>query len=93
MRAEPKDLDVRSRIREFVLSNFYVPAGDAIADETSLFEGGYVDSTGVLELIVFIESAFGVTVADAETVPENLDSIARIASFIDRKRQAINQPG
>ena len=88
MRAEPKDLDVRSRIRGFVLSNYYVPTADAIADETSLFEGGYVDSTGVLELIVFIESAFRVTVDDAETVPENLDSIARIAAFVERKRLA-----
>ena len=78
--------DIRGRLREFVLSNYYVPTSDAISDETSLFEGGYVDSTGVLELIVFIESAFGVTVADAETVPENLDSIARIAAFIERKR-------
>jgi len=86
MHTSQKDLDVRGRIRGFVLSNYYVPAADAIADETSLFEGGYVDSTGVLELIVFIEGTFGVTVADAETVPENLDSIARIAAFVERKR-------
>jgi len=86
MHTSPKELDVRGRIREFVMSNYYIPAADAIGDETSLFEGGYVDSTGVLELIVFIESAFRVTVDDAETVPENLDSIARIAAFVDRKR-------
>ena len=79
-------MDTRGRIREFVLSNYYVPTSDAIADGTSLFEGGYVDSTGVLELIVFIESTFGVTVADAETVPENLDSIERITAFVGRKK-------
>lgn len=80
-----KDVDVRGQIREFVLSNFYVPAGDVLTDEASLFDGGYVDSTGVLELIAFIESRFGITVADAETVPENLDSIARVARFVERK--------
>lgn len=83
-----KDVDIRGRVREFVRSNFYVPSADALTDDTSLFEGGYVDSTGVLELIAFIESGFGVTVADAETVPENLDSIARIARFVERKRGA-----
>ena len=88
MRASQKDLDIRGRIRGFVMSNYYIPAAEVLADETSLFEGGYVDSTGVLELIVFIESTFGVTVADAETVPENLDSIARIAAFVERKRLA-----
>jgi acyl carrier protein len=81
-----KDVDIRGQVREFVLSNFYVPAGDVLADEASLFDGGYVDSTGVLELIAFVESQFGITVADAETVPENLDSIARVAAFIERKR-------
>jgi acyl carrier protein len=80
-----KDVDVRGQIREFVLSNFYVPAGDVLTDETSLFDGGYVDSTGVLELIAFIEGRFGIAVADAETVPENLDSIARVARFVERK--------
>jgi len=85
--------DIRARVREFVLTNFYVPTGDALKDDTSLFEGGYVDSTGVLELIAFIEGAFGVQVADAETVPENLDSIERVARFVERKRKLSSAPG
>lgn len=77
--------DIRARVRDFVLTNFYVPLGDGLTDQSSLFDGGYVDSTGVLELIAFIESGFGVAVADAETVPENLDSIERIARFVEKK--------
>lgn len=83
----PEIDSVRSRVRAFVLANFYVPSGDALRDDTSLFDGGYVDSTGVLELIAFIENEFAIRVEDAETVPENLDSIERVARFIERKRK------
>ena len=57
-------------------------------DDASLMEQGIVDSTGVLELIGFLERTFGISVADTETVPENLDSIARIVAYVQRKRPA-----
>ena len=72
------------RIREYVIGNFYVD-GAALADEDSLLERGVIDSTGVMEVIQFVEREFGVRVADAEILPENLDSIARIAGFVSRK--------
>ena len=63
---------VREQVRQFIETNFYL--GDTpLADDTSLLEKGIVDSTGVLEVIAFLETAFGVTVADDETTPENLD--------------------
>lgn len=52
----------------------------------SLIESGVVDSTGVLELIEFLEEEFGITVEDSETVPENLDTIDRVVAFVLRKR-------
>ena len=57
-----------------------------LADSQSLLEAGIVDSTGVLELVTFLESGFGIAVADAEIVPENLDSIGAIVAYVTRKR-------
>ncbi len=77
--------DVRSRVRGFVTTNFYVPNPEDVTDEESLLERGIVDSTGLLELIGFVEKTFGIKVGDDEIVPENLDGIARVASYVARK--------
>jgi acyl carrier protein len=77
--------DPKEAVRQFIISNFYVANPDDLKDETSLLDSGMVDSTGVLEVIAFLESEFGVKVADAEIVPDNLDGVARIAAFIERK--------
>jgi acyl carrier protein len=72
---------------DFVVENFLF--GDterAPATEESLVESGIVDSTGILELIEFLESRFEIEVADTETVPTNLDSIANLTAFVMRKR-------
>jgi acyl carrier protein len=74
-------------IRRFMAENFYV-AEQGLADDASLIGAGVVDSTGVLEVVTFLESTFGFVVEDAEMLPENLDSIARIAAFVERKRSA-----
>jgi acyl carrier protein len=76
----------QQQIRDFVTSNFYVPHPKALEDRTSLLDQGIIDSTGVLEVIMYIESTFGVTVEDSEMLPENLDSIERIAAFVARKQ-------
>ena len=77
---------LRKQIRDFVTTNFYVADPSTLEDSTSLLDHGIIDSTGVLEVIMFVESAFGVTVEDAEMLPENLDSIERIAAFVERKK-------
>jgi acyl carrier protein len=82
-------MDVRQRIRQFVEANFYVADGEPLADDASLIRAGVVDSTGILEVIGFVESEFGVAVEDREAVPANLESIARIAAFVERKREAL----
>lgn len=75
----------RREIREFILSNFYVPDVDQLSDGASLLETGVVDSTGVLEVLAFLEKRFGLRIDDSEVTPENLDSIGRITSFVGRK--------
>ena len=80
--------EIRRQLRDFVISSFYVADPAALADSASLIETGIVDSTGVLELVAFLEQTFGVKVNDEEMLPENLDSIARVAAFVCRKRVA-----
>jgi acyl carrier protein len=79
------------QVRDFVTTNFYVPDPDSLEDRTSLLDHGIIDSTGVLEVIMFIETTYGVTVEDSEMLPENLDSIERIARFVGRKKES--EPG
>ena len=78
-------MELKKQVRDFVTSNFYVADPKSLEDRTSLLDQGIIDSTGVLEVIMFIESTFGVTVEDAEMLPENLDSIEHIAAFVARK--------
>jgi acyl carrier protein len=80
-------MKLQQQIRDFVTANFYVADPNTLEDRTSLLDQGIIDSTGVLEVIMFIESTFGVTVEDSEMLPENLDSIERIAAFVARKTQ------
>jgi acyl carrier protein len=76
--------EIKDQVDGFVRSNFYVGA-QPLDDETSLLDTGIIDSTGVLELLGFLEETFGIRVADEEITPENLDAIGRIAKFIERK--------
>jgi acyl carrier protein len=78
-------MGIEQEFRAFITSNFYVADADGLTDEDSLLDAGIIDSTGVLDLIGFIEQRYGVTVEDDELVPENLDSIARLAAFVRRK--------
>jgi acyl carrier protein len=79
-------MDIKEQVRTFVTSNFYVADPSALEDNASLLDKGIIDSTGVLEVIFFIEETFGITVEDSEMLPENLDSIERISNFIARKK-------
>jgi len=81
-------MTVQEIVRQFVVENFYVSDPEELTDEASLIESGIVDSTGILEVILFLESEFGIHVEDQETIPKNLESISRIAAFVARKRPA-----
>lgn len=74
------------KIRGFIFDNFLFDASDdALANDTSFLEQGIIDSTGVLELVEWLEETFGMKVDDTELVPDNLDSVNKLASFISRK--------
>ena len=79
-------IDIKDRIRQFVTTTFYVPDPAQVTDTTSFLDTGIVDSTGVLEIIAFLQSEFGIEVEDNEILPENLDSVAAIAAYISRKQ-------
>jgi acyl carrier protein len=77
---------VALELREFLINNFLFGQADTgLEDKHSLMDRGIIDSTGVLEIVSFIEERFGITVADTELVPENLDSISQLARFVRLK--------
>jgi len=81
---------VRNDLREFIVTSYLF--GDRTrlpGDDVSLIEDGIVDSTGILELIEFLAEHFGIDVADTETVPENLGSIANLTRYVVGKTAAV----
>lgn len=81
---------LKKNIRNFVVENFLFGQEDGLTDDSSFLEQGIVDSTGVLELVAYIEKAHGIKVKDEELIPDNLDSIESVAGYIKRKRKQIN---
>ncbi len=80
------DNSILSRVRTFIEENFLFRAElSDLADSDSLLENGVMDSTGILELVAFLETEFLIQMSDAEIVPDNLDSIAAIAAYLERK--------
>lgn len=78
---------VSAQVRDFIVMNFlFGDDSQAPADAESLLESGILDSTGVLELVDFLETDLDVVVADSETVPANLDSIENLTRFVIGKR-------
>jgi acyl carrier protein len=86
------DTRIRTELTKFIVANYLF--GDITRmprDDESFVEQGIIDSTGILELIQFLESRFGVEVSESETVPENLGSICNLTRFVMSKR-CINEP-
>jgi acyl carrier protein len=73
-------------VRQFLADNFILDDGGAGLDaDESLTQAGVLDSMGVLELIMFIEERFGVSIPDEDTLPENLDGVTRIVAYVSRR--------
>lgn len=80
-------MELKSQVRQFILKNYLFSSDEKVLDDgVSLMKTGVIDSTGVLELISFLEEQFGVKVEDEEMTPENLDSVDRIVNFVTVKR-------
>ena len=78
-------------LREFIHENFLFGQEPSFSDDDSFLEMGIIDSTGVLELVAYLEGRHGFTIEDDELVPENLDSIHNLVrTFIERTQAAAN---
>lgn len=77
--------DLKTRIRAFVIDHFLFGETNGLKDDTLFIEEGIIDSTGVMELVMFLEKEFAIHVADDELIPENLNSIANISEYLSRK--------
>ena len=79
-------MENKEKIRGFILDNFlFTDDQSELSDAASFMDKGIVDSTGMLEIIYFIEDEFKVKVEDEEMIPENLDSVNNIVNFLQQK--------
>lgn len=82
-------MSIKQQVRDFVLTNYLFSDDQGkLSDSESLIQSGAMDSTGILELIMFLEEKFAIKVADEEMVPANLDSILSVVGFVERKQAA-----
>lgn len=81
-------MTVQDDVRGFIVETFFVAGAEALSDDVSLIESGIVDSTGMLDVILFLEERYGFRVEDEETTSANLETIGRIADYVARKRIA-----
>lgn len=80
-------MPIQEVIRKYVVENFLFGDDTGLQDDDPLREKGIIDSTGVLELISFLESQFSIVIEDLEIIPENLDTIARMSAFVAAKQE------
>ena len=76
---------VQHEIRQFVIDNFLFGQGAQLKDEESFLDGGIIDSTGVLQLVGFLEQRYEITIDNTDLVPDNLDSVDRVTRFVQQK--------
>jgi acyl carrier protein len=81
--------EIETQVHEFLVNNFLFDPTARLDSGDSLMENGIVDSTGMLEVIQFVEANFGIQIDDMEVLPENLDSVRNLTSFITRKLDAL----
>lgn len=77
--------DTRAHVRGFIVEHFLFGQGATLRDDSSFLEQGIIDSTGVLELVAFLEQTFSIKVSDHELVPDNLDSVDRVCVYLASK--------
>jgi len=78
-------MDYSNEIKEFIVKNFLLDDANGLQGDTSFLDSGIVDSTGMLELIMFLENRYHIKIEPEEMLPENLDSINRVVQFLAKK--------
>jgi len=78
-----------TQIKTFIIENFLFNAeGSSLGDDESFLESGIVDSTGILEVVAWIEETFGIKVPDSDLLPENFDTVQRLSDYLNRSAEA-----
>jgi acyl carrier protein len=77
--------DIEREVHSFVISNFLFDQSVDLDPDDSLLDKGLIDSTGVIELVDFLEERYAIKVEDDEVIPANLDSVRNVAKYVDRK--------
>ena len=78
-------MDYEQKVRDFITEKFLYGKDENPSNETSLYDTGIIDSTGMLEIIAFLEGTFDIRIEDDELIPENLETIECITKFLERK--------
>ncbi len=78
-------MEIKEQIKQFFEDNFMTEFENDFSDDDSFLENGIMDSTGVLELVLFLEENFGFKVKDEDIIPENLDSFLNLQNYVNRK--------
>lgn len=86
---EMNEKNIASEVRRFIAENFIIDGAEDLGTDVSLTETGVLDSMGVLELIAFLEEQFGISVPDEDALPENLDTVRRIVSYVARRKSSV----
>ena len=76
---------LKDKIRQFIVEDFLFGDDNGLKDDTSFLDEGIIDSTGILELVSFLEEEFSISLEDEELIPENLDSIMNVVAYLERK--------
>lgn len=83
------NLDYHGILKEFIIENFLFGDGENFQEETPFIESGLIDSTGILELITFIEEKFDLTIADDELTPDNFTNLKTLSTFLEIKHSGV----
>jgi acyl carrier protein len=87
-------MSINNDVRNFVVDTFLFGEDDGLQDDSSFLAEGIVDSTGIMQLVSFLQERYRVSIEDEELIPDNLDSIKRVATFIEEKMRVVKlEPG
>ena len=78
--------DLKAKVRKFIVENFLFGDENGVKDDMLFLDEGIIDSTGILELVSFLEEEFSISVEDEELVPENLGSINNVVAYLEKKK-------
>ncbi len=82
-------MEPSEKLKTFIIDNFLFGQASSLDNDTDFFDKGIIDSTGIVELVSFVEETFNIIVKDEELIPENFSSINKVAEFVKRKQSNI----